>query len=460
MIGSVLIANRGEIAVRIVRTCREMGIRTVVATSTADTDSMAARLADATVCVGPPNPRRSYLDIAAVVEAARGAGVDAVHPGYGFLSEDPDFAEVCVDNGLVFVGPRPDVLAGLGDKVAARNRMAEAGLPVLPGSPEAIGSGDEAVAVAERIGFPVIIKAVAGGGGRGMTIVSEAEAFRRAYTETRAHAQAVFGDGRVYVEKYLPDARHVEVQVLCDAYGAGVHLGERDCSVQRRNQKLIEETPAPGVSPAVTAAIAEAALHGAKAIEFTGAGTFEFLVDGDGGFWFMEANARIQVEHPVTEMTTGIDLIREQFVIAGGDRLSIGQPDVAPRGAAVECRVNAEDPDRGFAPASGVLAEFAPPGGPFTRTDTHAYPGMWFPPHYDSLLAKVITWGPDRDAALDRMDRALEEFRVGGRGIRTTIPFLREVIGHPRFRAGRHTTGFTDGLLRDRTTAVREEARR
>jgi len=460
MIGSVLIANRGEIAVRIARTCREMGIRTVLATSTADAGSTAARLADATVCVGPPDPRRSYLDIAAIVEAARGAGADAVHPGYGFLSEDPDLAEVCVGNDLVFVGPRPDVLATLGDKVAARTRMAEVGLPVLPGSPEAIGTGEEAMEVAAEIGFPVIIKAVAGGGGRGMTVVSEPAAFRAAYAETRAHAQAVFGDGRVYVERYLPRARHVEVQVLCDAYGTGVHLGERDCSVQRRNQKLIEETPAPGLPAELTEAIAEAALHGAKAIEFTGAGTFEFLVADDGSFWFMEANARIQVEHPVTEMTTGVDLIREQLTVAGGGRLSVDQPDVVPRGAAIECRVNAEDPDRGFAPASGTLDVFAAPGGPFTRTDTHAYAGMRFPPYYDSLLAKVITWGPDRDAALDRMDRALGEFAIDGHGIRTTIPFLREVIAAPEFRAGRHTTAFTDAFIRDRAPSTRAEGSR
>jgi acetyl-CoA carboxylase biotin carboxylase subunit len=450
MIRSLLIANRGEIAVRIARTCREMGIRTVLATSAADQDSTAAQIADATVCVGPADARRSYLDIAAVVEAACGAGAEAVHPGYGFLSENPDFAEVCVDNGLIFVGPEPDVLAELGDKVAARTRMAEAGLPVLPGSPEAIGTAEEAVEVAESIGFPVIIKAVAGGGGRGMTVVDHPAGFRRAYTETRAHAQAVFGDGRVYVERYLPQARHVEVQVLCDAHGTGVHLGERDCSVQRRNQKLIEETPAPGLPADLTEAICAAALDGAKAIGFTGAGTFEFLVTEDGHFWFMEANARIQVEHPVTEMTTGVDLIREQLNVAGGGRLPFSQADIAPRGASVECRVNAEDPDRGFAPASGVLAEFAAPGGPFVRVDTHAYPGMFLSPYYDSLLAKVIVWAPDRSGALDRMDRALGEFRLGGRGIRTTIPFLREVIAHPEFRSGEHTTAFVAGLLRDR----------
>ena len=436
---TVLVANRGEIALRVVRTCREMGIRTVVVHSTTDRDSAAVRAADVAVQIGPGAPRRSYLSVPAIIEAALSSGARAVHPGYGFLSEDPDFAEVCAANDLVFIGPEPALMSRLGDKAVARALMADAGLPVLPGSRQTVDSAEQAVEVADGIGYPVIIKAAAGGGGRGMSVVRSRRHLPPSYRQTRAAAQAVFGDGRVYLERYCERARHVEVQVLADRFGDVVHLGERDCSVQRRHQKLIEESPAPALDPSLTGRMAEAAVRGARAVGYTGAGTFEFLVS-DGAFTFMEINCRIQVEHPVTEMVTGVDLIREQITVAAGLPLSVRQQDLAPRGVAVECRVNAEDPDRNFAPCPGLLDEFVPPGGPFVRVDTHAYPGWRVPPEYDSLLAKVVAWGPDRGQALDRLDRALAEFHIGGAGVRTTIPLLREVLAYPSFRAGRHTT--------------------
>ncbi|MEV6399177.1 acetyl-CoA carboxylase biotin carboxylase subunit [Streptomyces sp. NPDC051907] len=442
-IETVLVANRGEIALRVIRTCKEMGIRTVAVHSTVDKDSAHVRAADAAVQIGPGMPRKSYLSAPAVVEAALRTGADAVHPGYGFLSEDPDFAEICADNGLVFIGPRPEVLARLGDKAVARELMTDAGLPVLPGSPGTVDSAAEATDLAARIGFPLIIKAAAGGGGRGMTVVRHQSELLPAYRQTRATAQAVFGDNRVYLERFCDSARHIEVQVLADGHGTVLHLGERDCSVQRRHQKLIEESPGPGLHKELTAAMARAAVRGARAVGYTGAGTFEFLVH-DEGFSFMEMNCRIQVEHPVTEAVFGVDLVREQIRVAAGETLGYAQEDLAPRGAAVECRVNAEDPARNFAPCPGTLEEFTPPGGPFVRVDTHGYAGWRVPSQYDSLLAKVITWAPERDAALDRMDRALAEFRIAGPGVHTTIPLLREVLADPAFRAGKHDTSFLD----------------
>ncbi|MGI5404014.1 acetyl-CoA carboxylase biotin carboxylase subunit [Streptomyces sp. CA-135486] len=440
---TVLVANRGEIALRVIRTCREMGIRTVAVHSTADKDSAHVRAADAAVQIGPGMPRKSYLSAPAVIEAALRTGADAVHPGYGFLSEDPDFAEICADNGLVFIGPRPEVLSRLGDKAVARALMTDAGLPVLPGSPGTVDSAAEATDLAHRIGFPLIIKAAAGGGGRGMTVVRQSCDLLPAYRQTRATAQAVFGDNRVYLERFCDSARHIEVQVLADGHGKVLHLGERDCSVQRRHQKLIEESPAPGLHPGLSEAMAKAAVRGARAVGYTGAGTFEFLVH-DEGFSFMEMNCRIQVEHPVTEAVFGVDLVREQIHVAAGEALAFQQEDLVPRGTAVECRVNAEDPARNFAPCPGTLDEFVPPGGPFVRVDTHGYAGWRVPSQYDSLLAKVITWAPERGQALDRMDRALAEFRVVGPGVHTTIPLLRDVLADPVFRDGKHNTSFLD----------------
>ncbi|MFE9383060.1 acetyl/propionyl/methylcrotonyl-CoA carboxylase subunit alpha [Streptomyces sp. NPDC007025] len=441
--GTVLVANRGEIAIRVMRTCRELGIRTVAVHSTADRDSSHVHAADAAVQIGPGAPRKSYLSAPAVVEAALRTGADAVHPGYGFLSEDPDFAEICAENGLTFIGPRPEVLARLGDKAVARSLMTDAGLPVLPGSPGTVDSAAEASDLASRIGYPLIIKAAAGGGGRGMTVVRHASDLLPAYRQTRATAQAVFGDNRVYMERYCDSARHIEVQVLADGHGTVLHLGERDCSVQRRHQKLVEESPGPGLHPQLRSAMARAAVRGARAIGYTGAGTFEFLVH-DEGFSFMEMNCRIQVEHPVTEAVYGVDLVAEQIRVASGEALRMSQEDLVPRGVAVECRVNAEDPARDFAPAPGTLAEFVPPGGPFVRVDTHGRAGWKVPPQYDSLLAKVVCWAPERDEALDRMDRALAEFRIAGPGVHTTIPLLREIVADPVFRAGRHITSFLD----------------
>ncbi|MFI1395484.1 acetyl/propionyl/methylcrotonyl-CoA carboxylase subunit alpha [Streptomyces sp. NPDC020681] len=442
-IDTVLVANRGEIALRVIRSCREMGIRTVAVHSTADQDSAHVRAADVAVQIGPGAPRKSYLSAPAVIEAALRTGADAVHPGYGFLSEDPDFAEICADNGLVFIGPRPEVLSRLGDKAVARALMTDAGLPVLPGSPGTVDSATEATDLANRIGYPLIIKAAAGGGGRGMTVVRQSCDLLPAYRQTRATAQAVFGDNRVYLERFCDSARHIEVQVLADGHGSVLHLGERDCSVQRRHQKLIEESPAPGLHPGLSEAMAKAAVRGARAVGYTGAGTFEFLVH-DEGFSFMEMNCRIQVEHPVTEAVFGVDLVREQIRVAAGEALGYRQQDLVPRGTAVECRVNAEDPARNFAPCPGTLEEFVPPGGPFVRVDTHGYSGWRVPSQYDSLLAKVITWAPERGQALDRMDRALAEFRVAGPGVHTTIPLLRDVLADPVFRDGKHNTSFLD----------------
>jgi acetyl-CoA carboxylase biotin carboxylase subunit len=445
-LGKVLIANRGEIALRVARACRELDIPTVAVYSTEDRDSAVVSYADEAVQIGPAPAKRSYLSIPAIVEAALRSGADAVHPGYGFLSEDPDLAEVCRDNGLNYIGPPADVIARLGDKTAARQLMSEVGLPMLPGSLEPLHTVAEARRVADDIGYPVIIKAAAGGGGRGMGIVHQAADFGDAYQRTRAQAQALFGDSRVYVERYLPAARHVEIQVLADGHGHAIHLGERDCTVQRRQQKLIEESPAPGLSREQVEEVGALAVRGALAAGYVGAGTFEFLLAPDGRFSFMEVNCRIQVEHPVTELVTSLDLVQEQLRIAAGHPLSLSQQDVVRRGTAVECRINAEDPDRDFAPAPGVLDEFWPAGGPFVRVDTHAYPGYRVPASYDSLLAKLLVWAPTRPAALSRMDRALEEFQVGGRGVRTTIGFLRRVLSDSRFAAGEHDTAIVGRL--------------
>lgn len=446
MFGTVLIANRGEIALRVARSCRELGIRVIAVYSTEDRHSAVVRFADAAVHIGPAPARRSYLNIPALIEAARQTGADAVHPGYGFLSEDADFAEVCADNGFTFIGPRPDVLSVLGDKTTARRLMKRAGVPLLPGSTEAVDQLSRAEEVAAEIGFPVIIKAAVGGGGRGMRVVHEPGELARAYQETKANAQILFGDGRVYLERYLASARHVEIQILCDQHGNAVHLGERECSVQRRHQKLIEETPAPGLSEELRREMGAASLRGALAAGYTGIGTFEFLVDGDTGFYFMEVNPRVQVEHGITELVTGIDLVREQLRIAAGERLGITQDDVRLRGAAIECRINAEDPRRDFRPTPGMLDVFRIPGGQHTRVDTHGYPGYQVPPTYDSLLAKLMVWAPDREQALARMLRALGEFEVAGAGVHTTIDFLAAILATPGFSQGAYDTSLVDAV--------------
>jgi acetyl-CoA carboxylase, biotin carboxylase subunit len=454
MFSKVLIANRGEIALRVARACRELGIPTVAVHSTVDADSAVVRYADEAVQIGPGPSKRSYLSMPAIIESALRTGADAIHPGYGFLSEDPYFAQACEAAGLTFIGPPPRVIARLGDKVAARTLMSEVGVPMLPGSLRPLSTVDEAKAVVDGIGYPVIIKAAAGGGGRGMSVVRSEGDFARAYQETRAAAQALFGDSRVYVERYLDRARHVEIQILADSYGSVIQLGERDCTAQRRHQKLVEESPAPGLPDHVRQAMGEAAVRGARAAGYVGAGTFEFLVDDAGGFYFMEVNCRIQVEHPVTEMACGVDLVQEQIRIAAGEPLRLRQADVQPRGTAIECRINVENPDRGFAPAPGTLTEFVPAGGAFVRVDTHGYPGYKVPADYDSLLAKLVVWAPDRPQALARMKRALEEFRISGPGVHTTAGFLAELISAPAFAGGTHTTSIVDDVLAARTATA------
>ncbi|SDQ09893.1 acetyl/propionyl/methylcrotonyl-CoA carboxylase subunit alpha [Quadrisphaera sp. DSM 44207] len=451
MFSKVLIANRGEIAVRIARACRELGIEVVAVHSTADRDAPFVRLADEAVQIGPGPSRHSYLNIPNIIEAARQTGAEAIHPGYGFLSEDPDFAEVCADAGIVFIGPRPEVMSRLGNKATARSLMAAAGLPLLPGAVDPVPTVEEGAALADEIGYPVVVKAVAGGGGRGITVVRDAASFAEAYTSTRRTAHAVFRDSSVYVERYLERARHVEVQVLVDNYGNGVHLGERDCSVQRRHQKLIEEAPATSLDPDQRAALGAVALEGALAVDYTGAGTFEFIVDPQGRAAFMEVNTRIQVEHPVTEVVTGVDLVREQIRIAAGEPLGVKQEDVVVTGAAIECRINAEDPRRAFAPTAGLLDVVELPGGPGVRVDAGYTAGSRVTPHYDSLLAKVVVWAPDREQALTRMQRALAELRIEGRGVATTRELHQALLRSEVFRAGEHHTGFLDQHLPELT---------
>ncbi|MFI1914024.1 acetyl/propionyl/methylcrotonyl-CoA carboxylase subunit alpha [Nocardia sp. NPDC020380] len=444
-IRKILVANRGEIAVRILRTCAELGIATVAVHSAADRDSLAVRMADESVQIGPGPAKRSYLYIPAIIEAARATGADAIHPGYGFLSENPDFAEVCEAEGLIFIGAPAEVMARLGDKSTARALMTEAGLPLLPGSLDPVESVDEARDLAGDIGYPVILKAVAGGGGRGMRVVRDPADFATAWQQTRANATAVFGDGRLYIERCLEPARHVEAQILADTHGTVIHLGLRDCSLQRRHQKLVEEAPAPGLSTDLSERIGAAAVLGAKAAGYVGAGTVEFLLDEDGNFYFMEVNCRLQVEHPVTEMVTGTDLVAEQIRIASGHPLTL-PPGGNPTGVSIECRLNAEDPDRDFAPAPGTLTECVLPGGQFVRTDTHIHPGYSIPPHYDSLLAKVIVWAPDRPTAIARMRRALAETSLQGPGIATTTDYLHDILDHPHFRTATHNTSLIGSL--------------
>jgi acetyl-CoA carboxylase biotin carboxylase subunit len=443
----VLIANRGEIALRVARACRELGVKSVAVYSTADAESAVVRFADEAVCIGPPPPGKSYLHIPNVIGAAQKTGAEALHPGYGFLSEDPFFAEICADNGITFIGPKPEVMERVGDKAIARDLMQKAGLPLLPGTVEPVGTVEDAQEIADSIGYPVIIKAVAGGGGRGMNVVRREEDLARLYQTTRATAQAVFKDSAVYIERYLDAPRHTEVQLVCDGHGNGVYFFERDCSVQRRHQKLIEEAPSIHLSDEQRHDIGRRAVNGALSVGYTGAGTMEFLLDDDGSLSFMEMNARIQVEHPVSEMITSSDLIQEQIRVAAGEPLSVTQDELRLEGHAIECRINAEDPDNDFAPAAGRLDVYVPPGGPGTRVDSHCYPGWMIAPYYDSLIAKLIVWAPDRGSAIERMQRALSEFRIEGRGVKTTIPFHRRVLADERFRAGDVSTDFLEHFL-------------
>jgi acetyl-CoA carboxylase biotin carboxylase subunit len=442
MFRKVLIANRGEIALRVIRACREMGIGTVAVYSEADRESLHVRFADDDVCIGPAPSRQSYLRIPAIIAAAEITGADAIHPGYGFLAENAEFAETCAASNLAFIGPTGEQIRQMGDKATARRLAAEAGVPTVPGSPGTIEDLDEALAAAAGIGFPVIIKATAGGGGKGMRIAQDAEQFAQSFGLAQSEALAAFGNRSVYIEKYLARPRHVEIQVMGDRHGRVVHFGERDCSVQRRHQKLIEESPSPALDEALRARMGEAAVALASRIGYVGAGTLEFLLDEDGSFYFMEMNTRIQVEHPVTEMVTSFDLVKEQIRVAGGEPVSFRGDGRYLRGHAIECRVNAEDPYRNFQPSPGQITTYHPPGGPGVRVDSHVYAGYRVPPYYDSLLAKVIVHGNTRAEALQRMGQALDSFII--EGVTTTIPFLARVIRHPDFVAGSVDTKFLE----------------
>lgn len=435
----VLIANRGEIALRIIRAARELGIKTVVAHSTADEKSLPVLLADEAICIGPPPSGQSYLNIPNILSAAIVTGADAIHPGYGFLAENAAFAEMCREHGITFIGPTPENMKALGDKATARKVAREAGVPTMPGTDE-LSSLEEAKRAAQEIGYPVILKASAGGGGRGMRVVHTEEELERAVLQAQEEARAAFGNPAVYLEKYIEEPKHIEIQVLGDGERV-VHLWERDCSIQRRHQKLLEE--APSLLPEETRrAIAEAARRLAEHVGYVSAGTMEFLVDKEGNFYFIEMNTRIQVEHPVTEMITGIDLVQAQFRIAQGEKLWLKQEEIQVRGHAIEVRVNAEDPEKGFRPSIGKVETLLFPGGPGVRVDSHLYTGYQIPPHYDSLIAKIIVWAPTREEAIRRMERALSETVIEGPGLKTTIPFHQKVLQNAFFRRGAVYTNF------------------
>ena len=451
MFRKVLIANRGEIALRVIRACRELGIRTVAVYSEADRESLHVRFADEDVCIGPPPARDSYLNIPRIIAAAEVTGADAIHPGYGFLAENAEFAEICDHSEIVFIGPTADQIRRMGDKAVARATMIAEGVPVVPGSDGAIEEVDEALEVADGMGFPVLIKAAAGGGGKGMRVAPDRDAFPKAFQAARTEAEAAFGDGTVYIEKYLDRPRHVEIQVIGDSHGRIAHLGERECSLQRRHQKLIEESPSPAVDAKLREKMGRAAVKAARAIDYHSAGTVEFLLDHDGRFYFMEMNTRIQVEHPVTELVTGYDLIKEQIRVAAGERHTVRTP-IELNGHALECRINAEDPARNFAPSPGRITIWHAPGGPGVRVDSHAYQGYYVPPYYDSLLAKLIVHGRDRTESLIRMRLALESFIV--EGVKTTIPFLLELLEDPAVVAGDIDTKFLERRMAERAGAA------
>ncbi len=440
----ILIANRGEIACRIIWTCKEMGIRTVAVHSDVDRDSLHVRFADESACIGPAPSAQSYLNIPAIISAAEIFNVDAIHPGYGFLAESAYFAEICEACNIKFIGPRPGVIQLMGDKVEARRAMKAAGVPIIPGSPEALDSEEEAIRVAREIGFPVIVKASAGGGGRGMRIVRTEEELGHALETASTEAAAAFKNGDVYIERFVERPRHIEIQVLGDEHGDCVHLGERECSIQRRHQKLLEESPSPVMTPELRQEMGEVAVAACKAIGYSSAGTFEFLLDEDKRFYFMEMNTRIQVEHPVTEMVTLTDIVRNQIRIAEGDPLGFGQDDVIMVGHAIECRINAESPDT-FTPSPGLITTFNLPGGPGVRLDTYVYPGYRVPPFYDSMIAKVIVHARTRELAIARMRRALDAMVI--EGIKTTIPLHLKIMDDPDFQAGNISTRFMEDFL-------------
>ncbi len=445
MFKKILIANRGEIALRVIRACKEMGIRTVAVYSQADETSLYVRQADESICIGPAQSGKSYLSIPNLISAAEITDAEAIHPGYGFLAENAHFAEVCRDCSIKFIGPSPEAIRNLGDKVLAKNTMRKSGVPVVPGSEGVVKDDKEALKIAKAIGYPVIVKASAGGGGRGMRIAHNDVSLVSGYLTARAEAESAFGNSAVYIEKYIEEPRHVEFQFMGDEYGEVVHLGERDCTIQRKHQKLIEEAPSPCLNSKIREEMGRAVIKGAKAVNYSNAGTMEFLVDKYNKYYFMEVNTRIQVEHGVTETVMGVDLIKEQIKIAFGEHLSFAKKEMLFRGHAIECRINAEDPEKGFMPSPGKVNQFIVPGGIGIRVDTQVYSGYSIPPFYDSMIAKLISYGSDRTEAIDRMARALDEFII--EGIKTTIPFHKKVMQNSSFRRGEFNTSFVDTFL-------------
>ncbi|WP_342436352.1 acetyl-CoA carboxylase biotin carboxylase subunit [Paenibacillus sp. FSL L8-0436] len=441
-IQKVLIANRGEIAVRIIRACRELGISTVAVYSEPDRDSLHVRLADEAYCIGPMLSKDSYLNFTNIMSVATLTECDAIHPGYGFLAENADFAEICGSCNITFIGPSPDAITRMGDKAVAKETMKLAGVPIIPGSDGLVGDVDEAIMLGRDIGYPIIVKATAGGGGKGIRIAEDEESLVKQITAAQQEAQKAFGNAGVYLEKFLTGMKHVEIQIIADNHGNVVHLGERDCSVQRRRQKLVEEAPCSVLTPEIREAMGQAAVRAALAVNYSGAGTLEFLLGPDGQFYFMEMNTRIQVEHPVTEMVTGVDLIKEMISVAEGNPLSFTQEDIVINGWSIECRINAEDPERNFMPSPGKIGFYLPPGGLGVRVDSAAYPGYTISPFYDSMIAKLIVWAPTRQEAIAKMKRALAEFAV--EGIHTTIPFHQKLLEHPVFLDGNFDIKFLE----------------
>ncbi len=443
MIKKLLIANRGEIAVRVIRACREMGIESVAVFSEADREALHVQLADEAFCIGPTSSKESYLNFTNIISVATLTGCDAIHPGYGFLAENADFAELCRECNITFVGPSPEAITKMGTKDIARETMRAAGVPIVPGSTGIIKSSDDAIDLANKIGYPVIIKATAGGGGKGIRVAKNEQELIKGINITQQEAATAFGNPGVYIEKYIEDFRHVEIQVLADSYGNTIHLGERDCSIQRRLQKLLEESPSPALDGEIREEMGNAAVKAAKAVDYTGAGTVEFIYDyRNRKFYFMEMNTRIQVEHPVTEMVTGTDLIKEQIRVASAEKLTMSQKDVTFNGWAIECRINAENPEKNFMPSAGKIKMYLPPGGLGIRIDSAAYPGYTIPPYYDSMIAKVIAYGSSREEAISRMKRALSEFVI--EGIHTTIPFHLKLLEHEKFVEGQFNTKFLE----------------
>ncbi len=443
LFSKILVANRGEIALRVIRACRELGIKTVAIFSEADRDALHTRFADEGICIGPANPLQSYMNIPAIISAAEVSDCEAIHPGYGFLAENPEFAEVCEASGIVFIGPRSEHIKMMGNKIQARSLAVRVGIPIPPGGFEGISDPEEALQGAKQIGFPVIIKAASGGGGRGIRVVHSEASFRTSYSMAQSEASASFNDPEVYVEKFIESPRHVEFQIMADNDGNVVHLGERECSIQRRYQKLIEEAPSPAMNEELRTRMGEAAVNLTREAGYVNAGTVEFLLDGDGNFYFMEMNTRIQVEHPVTEMITGIDLVKEQIRVSAGWPLGFKQDDIKIQGHAIECRINAEDPDD-YRPCPGTISFYYAPGGPGIRVDSAAFESYYITPHYDSMIAKLLAHGSNREEALARMQRALEEFVI--EGVKTTIPLHQRILATMKFRKGEYGTDFLEGL--------------